>query len=304
MPLWQISLALMMALLLDYLLGEPRRFHPLVGLGRIITKVEARLNNDSKLFGVAALALLVLPCLVLYLLELPLWLQIIILYLVIGGRSLTEHGTAVALALASGTIEDARTKVSYIVSRKTDSLDEPKVVSATVESMLENGNDAVFGALFWFIVGGAPAAIIYRIANTLDARWGYRNERFNQFGWAAAKFDDLLNWLPARLTVLTYAAQGNFRQSLRCAWLQGRQCASPNGGPVMAAGAGAMNVTIGGGAEYDGYRCDKPLLGVGTYADASAIRKACALVDYGAWAWAGGLALLCIVLYFITGTLV
>jgi adenosylcobinamide-phosphate synthase len=208
-----------------------------------------------------------------------------VLYFVIGGRSLGEHGQAVADALHQQDLTLARQKVSYIVSRKTAGLNEQQVVNATVESMLENGNDAVFGALFWFIVAGVPGAIIYRVANTLDARWGYKNARWLHFGWAAARWDDLLNYLPAQLTVLTYAILGQFRVALRCAWQQGRQCSSPNGGPVMAAGAGALGVTIGGPAQYDGYQSNKPWLGQGPHAQASAIEGAVTLVNRGAWLW-------------------
>lgn len=282
---WQSALIIATALVLDRGFGEVKRFHPLIGLGWLISKAEDYLYSDSRIRGVIALLLLTLPWLLLYMVSLPWWCQAIVLYVVIGGRSLGEHGQAVADALHQQDLPLARQKVSYIVSRKTADLTEKQVISATVESMLENGNDAVFGALFWFMVAGAPGAIIYRVANTLDARWGYKNSRWLNFGWAAARWDDLLNYVPARLTVLTYAVLGQCKLALRCAWQQGRQCSSPNGGPVMAAGAGALGVTIGGPSQYEGYQSNKPWLGQGPHAQVAAIESAITLVNRGAWLW-------------------
>ncbi|AZG75171.1 cobalamin biosynthesis protein CobD [Shewanella livingstonensis] len=283
---WQVCAALVIALTLDKLLGEPKRFHPLIGLGNVISFIEKKYYAKRRINGVVAVVLLSLPVTLLYWVNIPWWLQAVVLYFVIGGRSLGEHGRAVADALRQNDLSLARERVGYIVSRRTENLDESQVINATIESMLENGNDAVFGALFWFIVGGAPAAIIYRIANTLDARWGYKNDKYFLFGWFAANWDDWLNYIPARLCVLTYAIQGNVADALTCARVQGAQCASPNGGPVMASGAGSLGITIGGAAEYDGYKCDKPLLGKGPKPDWNSINNAIQLVDRGAILWA------------------
>ncbi|WP_282109553.1 adenosylcobinamide-phosphate synthase CbiB [Shewanella algicola] len=294
----QMCAAMIVALFMDRLLGEPRHLHPLIGLGKLISFIESRCYSKRRLNGTLAVTVLTLPFTLLYLIDIPWWLQGVMLYVVIGGRSLGEHGRAVADALSDKDLTLARERVGYIVSRRTADLDESQIINATIESMLENGNDAVFGALFWFIVGGAPAAIIYRIANTLDARWGYKNDKYLMFGWFAAKFDDVVNYIPARLCVLTYAVQGNTRNAITCAVSQGALCASPNGGPVMASGAGALHITIGGAAEYDGYQCDKPLLGIGPIADSYSIYRAIQLVDRGALLWAG-----CITLVFL-GTLI
>ncbi|TKB50677.1 cobalamin biosynthesis protein CobD [Ferrimonas sediminicola] len=286
-----------LALLLDRLLGELRRGHPLVGLGRVISWLERRLYRPSRLRGALAVAMLLLPVGLLLVWPVPWWGQALLLYLVLGNRSLAEHGQAVAEALTAEDLPLARERVGYMVSRKTQALTDTQVAAATVESVLENGNDAVFGALLWFLLAGVPGAMAFRIVNTLDARWGYRSDRYLQFGWAAARLDDLMGWLPARLTVVTYALQGRAVAALRCAWHQGRLCASPNGGPVMAAGASALEVTLGGAAQYEGYRCDKPILGRGSAPSADAVRRAVQLVNRGAWGWVGLCALVAAVIW-------
>src|SRR5690606_40847636 len=124
------------------------------------------------------------------------WLvDVLALYCALGLRSLGEHVLPVAEALRRGDLDAARQRVGYLVSRETRELDEPAVARAATESVLENGSDAVFAALFWFVVAGAPGVVLYRLSNTLDGMWGYCNQRFEPFGWAAARIDDVLNYL-------------------------------------------------------------------------------------------------------------
>jgi adenosylcobinamide-phosphate synthase len=173
-----------------------------------------------------------------------------------------------------------------MVSRDVRALDRRRVAAGAVESVLENGSDAVFGALFWFAVAGAPGVVLYRLVNTLDAMWGYRTRRLAAFGWAAARLDDGLNWPVARLVVLTYAGvSGAPGRALRCAARQGRRTASPNAGRVMAAGAGALGVRLGGPGVYHGRMQWRPRFGVGRPADAGAIDGAVRLVLNGALVW-------------------
>jgi adenosylcobinamide-phosphate synthase len=231
----------------------------------------------------------VLPAVVLagWLCTLPLgWLlHPLLLCFALGGRALEEHGMRVADDLAAGNLAAAREHVGWMVSRDTSALDETGVSKAAVESLLENGNDAVFGALFWFFLLGGPGALLFRLANTLDAMWGYRNERFLCFGAAAARLDDALNYLPARLTALSYALFGNTRRALACWRKQAPQWDSPNAGPVMAAGAGSLQVALGGPAVYHGHLEVRPVLGEGRAPQASDIQRALTLVRHGVRLW-------------------
>ena len=297
-----LPLAALAAVLLDRCLGEARRWHPLVGFGNVAAWVEARGNRktgSTVLAGVLAWSLIVLPgvLLLVFLQRVsPGWmnwlLDVLVLYFCLGARSLSEHAAAIATPLQAGDLPEARRRVGWIVSRETADLDEAGVARAAVESVLENGNDAVFAALFWFAVAGAPGALLYRLANTLDAMWGYRNARFNAFGRCAARVDDVLNYLPARLTALTYALLGHTRQALACWREQAPTWDSPNAGPVMAAGAGSLGVRCGGAAIYHGHEEIRPLLGCAAPPQAVDVLRASRLVTRGLWCWLAALFLL------------
>ncbi|MHB9119098.1 MAG: adenosylcobinamide-phosphate synthase CbiB [Burkholderiales bacterium] len=301
------ALTALFAVLLDRWLKEPPRWHPLVGFGGLASRVEGRLYGGAgasakaqRWRGAAAVAVLLggiaVPAwAVLHALGAYAWpVEAVLLYLALGAASLEQHAGEVRAALAEGDLARARERVGRIVSRDTAALDETAVAGAAVESVLENGCDAVFGALFWFFLAGAPGAVLYRLANTLDAMWGYKNERYRYFGWAAARLDDGLNWLPARLTALSYALLGNAVSAWRCWRAQARAWESPNAGPVMAAGAGALRVQLGGPAIYHGRVEARPILGEGRAAGAEDIARAVALVRRSLWLWlavalAGGL---------------
>lgn len=290
------ALVAVVAVLFDRLLGEPQRAHPLVGFGRLALAVEGRMNCagfrpvTQGFTGVLAVTALLLPFVVLAAMVarapvLGTAFEVALLYLALGGRSLAEHARRVVDALRADDLPLARTHVGLLVSRDTQAMQRDEVARAAVESVLENGNDACFGALFWFVVAGAPGAVLYRLANTLDAMWGYRSPRYLHFGWAAARFDDALNFIPARLTALTYAMLGRFRRARRCWREQARAWESPNAGPVMAAGAGALGVRLGGAASYHGAIRQRPPLGEGMSPAVTDIERALALVNGGTWLW-------------------
>jgi len=300
---WSIPLMMLVAALLDRMLGEPRRFHPLAGFGWLAQRTEALCYGPEQassagryLRGIAAVGLLLIPlaafaALLQGLAVFGMLFSIVVLYLAIAPRSLREHAERVARALSADDLPAARQAVGMMVSRDTTQLDEEGVARAAVESVLENGNDAIFSALFWFAVAGAPGVVLYRLSNTLDAMWGYRNARYNEFGWAAARLDDVLNFVPARLTALSYALVGHTRDALRCWRAQAASWESPNAGPVMAAGAGALQVCLGGAAIYHGIVSERPLLGCGEQVARDDIPRTLQLVQRTLYAWLGVAAL-------------
>lgn len=290
--------ALTLALILDNLLGELRCWHPLVGFGNWAIYLERRLNKlpRSRGYGVIAWSLAVLPivfatwwlnCLLNVNIALAVFFNAVVLYLAIGWQSLIQHAVAIAQPLIHGDIAAARRAVSMIVSRDTGALNEQQVAGAATESVLENGADAIFAAIFWFLLLGAPGVVLYRLANTLDAMWGYKKERYRQFGWAAARIDDLLNFIPARLVAASYTLLGRKQLALRCWRAQGFNWKSPNAGPVMASGAGALNIKLGGEAPYHGRMQSRPLLGPenGDMPSGAGVMAACALVNRTLLLW-------------------
>ena len=299
LPIADLALLLVAGLALDLLLGEARRWHPLVGFGRLAGALEARLNDGRMRLarGALAWALAVLPPVLAFVL-LAWWLagwsamlvHALLLYFCLGLRSLREHTMPIYAALRDGELEQARRLTGRIVSRDTAQAGASDLAKAGAESLLENGNDAVFGTLFWFLVAGGPGALLFRLANTLDAMWGYRNARFNLFGRVAARIDDVLNFIPARLTALSYvllAPRGGHARAWRCWRAQAPAWSSPNAGPVMASGAGALGIALGGAATYAGVLEQRPPLGLGRAAAPVDILRAWRLVLASTLLWSG-----------------
>ena len=338
-----ISLAIMLAaLLLDRMLGEPRVHHPLVLFGNLANRLERHWNQgpdqnpdqsvSRRTRGLVAWLLAVgLITLVFALADgllrsvsetLHLIASAVVLYLCIGWQSLKEHMLAIHRPLEQDNLSSARQACAMVVSRDTDHLSAGEIAKAAVESTLENGSDGIFAALFWFALLGIPGVVLYRLSNTLDAMWGYRTDRFAGFGWWAAKADDVLNWIPARITAffymlspLVYALKpamfaGNSARtkptfaeamalirSARNNWLeQAPLLASPNGGPVMVTGATVLNIKLGGPARYHGELQDKAFFGGAEPAAADDIPRALALVNLALSAWVALGALLAAVL--------
>lgn len=293
-----------LGVLLDMRLGEPTRWHPLVGFGNLAIRMEKKLNAGERRFlrGAFAWMLLVLPLVALtwaltamlaqFDMLIAFAVHALLLYFCLGLRSLRDHTLPIARALSDDDLLLARTLTARIVSRDTTAAAESDLAKAGVESLLENGNDAVFGTLFWFVIAGGPGAVLFRLANTLDAMWGYRTSRFIDFGCTAARIDDALNFIPARLTALSYALLGNTRLAWRCWRTQASAWSSPNAGPVMSAGAGALKISLGGAAIYDGEVEQRPPLGSGPLATGKDIARAWRLVALTTALWVGVICLI------------
>lgn len=260
----------------DQLLGDPRRWHPVAGFGRLATALETRTYADDRWHGVVHEVVLVgaaagLGCALTRLTRRPvieMLMTAAATWAVLGGRSLAREAEAVATHLDAGDLAAAREQVGHLVSRDPETLDADGVARAAMESVAENTSDAVVAPLFWGAVAGVPGLLAYRAINTLDAMVGYRNERYENFGWASAKLDDLANWVPARLTgALAIAAaplvEGDRGAALRAVREQSARHPSPNGGVVEAAFAGALGVTLGGRNVYGGVEEDRGELGYG-----------------------------------------
>lgn len=189
------------------------------------------------------------------------WAVIAVGWLGLAQRNLWDHVRVVAKPLASGDLDAARAAVGMIVGRDTAQLSENDIATAAIESLAESFCDGVVAPLFWFVVGGLPGLFVYKAVNTADSMIGHREARWRSFGWASARFDDLLNLIPARLAgvLVAVAGGGGWRAMLRDA---GKH-ASPNAGWPEAAMAGALRVRLGGPAWYDGALSQRPVLGGG-----------------------------------------
>ncbi|OAN60158.1 adenosylcobinamide-phosphate synthase CbiB [Sphingomonas sp. TDK1] len=207
-------------------------------------------------------------------------------------RSLYLHVRPVAAALAGGDLPAARTAVGYIVGRDTARLDAPGVARAAIESLAESFCDGIVAPLFWLLVGGLPGLWAYKAINTADSLIGHREPRWRAFGWAAARTDDLLNLVPARVSGLLLCVAGG--RGWRTLWRDAGKHASPNAGWPEAAMAGALGLRLAGPITYDGVVADKPWIGDGrATADAADIQRALALYVRACgllWLIAGGVA--------------
>lgn len=300
---------LLAALALDAAIGDPdwlwRRVpHPVVVIGRFIGWLERRLNRVDfppswkKEFGAFALLLVVLSAaLVGFLVERILaqipfgWIGTSLLAaILLAGRSLYDHVAAVATGFETGGLAAARREIAKIVGRDPEALDEGGVSRAAIESAAENFSDGLIAPAFWFALLGLPGICAYKAINTADSMIGHRSERYRDFGWAAAKVDDLVNWPAARLSGILMALAapfvgGSITTALRVMVADAGQHRSPNGGWPESAAAGALGIALLGPRSYGGHLADDAFLNAGGRpARARDIRRALRLY-LGACLW-------------------
>lgn len=269
---WWLILA---AFAVDAAAGDPRWLtHPVVYMGRATEGLERRLRRTGLPLRPAGvlltLTLVVGAWAVTWVLiraagAVHPWLgaavHVWLFSTTLAARSLAEHAMAVWRPLVAGDLSQARERLSWVVGRDTDRLAPSEIVRGAVETVAESSCDGVIAPLFWGMVGGAPLAMAYKAANTLDSMVGHKDERYLEFGWASARFDDLLNLIPARLSAGLLALAALSPRALATAWRDARKHPSPNSGWSEAALAGALGVQLGGLNYYDGVPEQRALMG-------------------------------------------
>ena len=272
------------AFILDTLLGDPRtKFHPVVLIGNLIELLEKALlkqSDNKQKKKIKGLFLLILTltivsgvvCLILYLVSFTnqwvyLFVSALLLSFTISPRALKESAQEVKELLEAKNLVKAREKVGWIVGRDTQNLDESEVTRATVETVAESITDGIISPLFYALIGGVPLAFFYRTVNTLDSMVGYKNERYQSFGFFSAKFDDVMNFIPARITALLVVLatfilpKYDGKNALKMLRRDAAKHPSPNGGYAEAPVAGALNVRLGGFNYYFGQKTFRAYMG-------------------------------------------
>ena len=273
------AILLLIALVLDWIAGDPdslwkRIPHPVAGFGKAVSLLDGWLNNKNqtpatlmKKGGVAITFLILFALLIArgfdWIISLrPIWgqvFEVVIIWMFIAQKSLSDHVGAVAIALREGGIAKARIVVSKIVGRDPKQLDESGVSRAAIESLAENFGDGVVAPAFWYLVFGLPGLLVYKMINTADSMIAHRNKKYLHFGRATAKIDDLANWLPARLSALLIVVGGALLFGLNAGIYASKTVLrdaglhrSPNAGWPEAGMAGVCNIALGGPRKYQG----------------------------------------------------
>ncbi|WP_344132070.1 cobalamin biosynthesis protein [Saccharopolyspora halophila] len=281
------AVGLLLGVAADAAFGDPGRGHPVALFGRVAQSLEKALYRDRRAAGVVYTGLLVGGTAALGVLVertarrgpvLEATATGVVTWAVLGGTSLSDEGAAMARLLEAGELEAARERLGNLCGRDAAALDGQGLARATVESVAENTSDAVVAPLVWGAIAGIPGLVGYRAANTLDAMVGHKSPRYREFGWAPARFDDLLNLLPSRVAaVVTAACAPVVGGSAGGAWRTWRRDASahpsPNAGQVEAAFAGALEIRLGGRTVYGDVAEQRPMLGEGRTADAGDVTR-------------------------------
>ncbi len=270
-------LVVLLALILDAAVGDPPRIwdrykHPAVLMGDVIDWLDRKLNRGSYLkakgfvaIGAASLLAIAIGMLIVLLPNDGVIglvngaLQVVIAAMLLAFNGLVGHVTAVSVALEEG-LEQGREAVGHIVGRDTADMSESDIARAAIESAAENLSDAVIAPLMWFLIFGMPGLLLYKMVNTADSMIGHKNEKYVNFGYAAAKLDDLLNWIPARVTGFLICLAYLSQKAMNIMVYQADLHRSPNAGWPEAAMAGVLEISLSGPRTYDGKVSDEPYL--------------------------------------------
>lgn len=258
--------------IMDLIFGDPEKLpHPIIWFGKIISKFEKSLNKGTnrKINGAITAVVLILGVfltvhLLLFFLSPFRWIKMAVvaigIFFCLAGTTLIREVKAVFEA-ADRSLEEGRKQVGRIVGRDTANLTDKEVRTAALETLAENLSDGVIASLFWYAILGLPGMMAYKMANTLDSMIGYKNERYKDFGYAAAKIDDIVNYIPARITALLMVLAAGTPSLIKFVFKFGPQHASPNSGWPEAALAGILNCRFGGPHNYFGESVYKPYIG-------------------------------------------
>lgn len=272
------------AFLIDTIIGDPRtKYHPVVLMGKLIALLEHCFyradDSDNKKF-VMGIMLVIITLLISYEVAAAIMLlsyQLpfswgsaavggLLLSFTISPNSLAKAGKGIYALLIMGELTEAREKVGWIVGRDTKDLDDAEIARATIETIAENTVDGIIAPLFFFVLGGVPLAVLYRAANTMDSMIGYKNEKYLYFGRGAAKLDDVLNYIPARITAMLFLFSAlilgfDYQNAYRIMQRDAAKHPSPNGGYAEATMAGALHIRLGGMNSYFGRKSFRAYMG-------------------------------------------
>ena len=273
--------SLMIGFVLDVIIGDPHNpYHPVRMIGSWAMNLESVFrkidSNNLKLAGALAWLCIIVPTFLITLIIVKIAFFIhpmvgilvegILIYFCLSAKGLKVEGLKVIKTLESGDIEKARHQLSYIVGRDTASLDETSIVRAVIETVAENMSDGIIAPILFAGLGGAPLAMAYKAVNTCDSMFGYKNEKYLEFGFVSAKMDDLFNYIPARLTgyliiIASFILGLDYKQSYQIYQRDRYNHTSPNSAHPEAAVAGALGIKLGGANYYFGKLVEKPTIG-------------------------------------------
>lgn len=281
----EILIVVLLAILLDHLIPDRQGIKPFVWYRDWVESIEERFNGGKRTHGMGAVLLAAMPIvvgvlLIHYVLGQVGWVlrvvfDVIVLYLCVDVHRLGRNANEVSLALESGELNEAEEKLRELTGKGVSEKTETSIARAAVEGVLKQGNSLIVSPIFWFILLGPFGAVLQRLSCILDSLWGHRYERFAEFGWAAARLDDLMGWIPARITALSYALMGSFEDALHCWRRRVGVWSDINSGPLLASGFGAMHMQICEAAE-DEY--EEKISDLIVIPDAGHVHRAVALV--------------------------